>query len=264
MSKQFDEIKKEEALEIQREQQRKQQLKSSATAPQVVAEGWELPVATWFAIDHADGVQFHPSEEQALRYSESGQCVKYFSEDQMRAAWNTRAIAPLVAAGSVDTPEFEKLMVRWSTAGGGKFGLYEQGIPELRTKIVAHINAWAAQHVANAIKDQMERAEKAEAEVAASVAQSGTDFTQMEGVAEQWKTAAAIAEARAAQLSSDLLAAHNDRDAYLSRALEAESRVKDLENNIAERQAFRPFTEVRFGGVQDSLNIIGDSIPTLK
>lgn len=59
---------------------------SSSAAPQVVAEGWELPVATWFAIDHADGVQFHPSEEQALRYSESGQCVKYFSEDQMRAA----------------------------------------------------------------------------------------------------------------------------------------------------------------------------------
>lgn len=61
-------------------------LKDIAAAPQVVAEGWELPVATWFAIDHADGVQFHPSEEQALRYSESGQCVKYFSEDQMRAA----------------------------------------------------------------------------------------------------------------------------------------------------------------------------------
>lgn len=79
-------------------------------APQVVADERELPVATWFAIDHADGVQFHPSEEQALRYSESGQCVKYFSEDQMRAAlqaapvWAQEPVAgkPCPYCGSTD------------------------------------------------------------------------------------------------------------------------------------------------------------------
>jgi len=90
----------------------------AAAAPQVVADERKLPVATWFAIDHADGVQFHPSEEQALRYSESGQCVKYFSEDQMRAALQA---APVQAQEPVSDTQTQDVYALLAHVGASLF-----------------------------------------------------------------------------------------------------------------------------------------------
>lgn len=69
------------------------------------------------------------------------------------------ATAPPAAAGSVDTPRLQQLMTRLNLSAGC------DGIVQAKKELISHINAWAAQHVANAIKDQKERAEKAEAQL---------------------------------------------------------------------------------------------------
>lgn len=44
-----------------------------------------LPEAIWAAIDTPEGVQFHPFEEQAKRFSIDGECAPYYGADQIRA-----------------------------------------------------------------------------------------------------------------------------------------------------------------------------------
>lgn len=116
------------------------------------------------------------------------------------SAEKSRAIVPPVAAGSVDTAPFD---LRKHKVGGG------EGVDTLNL----YINAWGAQQreagkqealdLTVSIGQLRQRAEKAEAELAAYVAQSETDFARMEGVAEQWKTVAAAAEARVKELERE-------------------------------------------------------------
>lgn len=82
----------------------------AAKATGTAGELLPLPGGTWFACDHADGVQFHPSEDQAKRYALDGSCVAYFSADQMREygqacadareAYLMQSHAPLMDAAS--------------------------------------------------------------------------------------------------------------------------------------------------------------------
>lgn len=134
------------------------------------------------------------------------------------------AIAPPVAAGSVDTPEFEKLLVRWSTAGGGRFGLHEQGIPELRAKIVEHIDSWGAQQSEQGKAEQTtflkecmdrgqaefnrkwteqkERAEKAEANLKQVNEWRAAALAESQALGELWAAKVEKAEARVKELET--------------------------------------------------------------
>lgn len=90
--------------------------------------------------------------------------------EQAVGAWNRRAIAPPVAAGSVDTEEFRNLLEYWVNSETEAYKASELG------NLISHINAWGAQqrrageqHAADIMFDAMDglrkRAEKAEAEL---------------------------------------------------------------------------------------------------
>lgn len=159
-----------------------EEFEAPAVAPPVAAPDVQImpPDSRWVeytledgkkAVINAAGEIFMKADVMVVVTAESGVTMQHPS---VRTEDHILRHAP-VAAGSVDTPEFEKLMVRWSTAGGGRFGLHEQGIPELRAKIVEHIDAWGAQQrelgkqealdLTVSVGQLRQRAEKAEAEM---------------------------------------------------------------------------------------------------
>ena len=103
--------------------------------------------------------------------------------------WNARAIAPPVAAGSVDTPEFAKLLhvvidyqQHWA--------MYPERRQKNQAEFIAHINAWGAQQREQGKQEALdltvsvgqlrERAEKAEAELESWVHTNRIDELQRE------------------------------------------------------------------------------------
>lgn len=71
---------------------------AAAEQPAAEPELLPLPECKWAACDTTDGVQFHPSAEQAKRYASYGESVPYYTAGQMHAyARAHRAIAYRVA-----------------------------------------------------------------------------------------------------------------------------------------------------------------------
>lgn len=169
------------------------------------------------------------------------------------AFFDIDAIAPPVDAGSVDLlPEKECL------GGDEAYGDRVYGFTE------DQMIAWGAQQRIEgkregadtvAMAEQMKlfrsahdeacieltkRAEKAEADY--KIVCDKNDILRKyceaaQASEEKWQGNAEKAEARADQLSSDLLSAHGDRDAYLSRSIDAEARVKELEAKVDELES---------------------------
>lgn len=122
------------------------------------------------------------------------------------------AIAPPVAAWSVDTAEFQRLAELWryAPAGTREFMAAWDGQ-------VAHIDAWGAQQREAVLAEQLAVFKKA----------GDSDQAEFNRKWTEQKARAEKAEADARKLSLDLLAAHGETDAALDR-------VKQLE---AEREA---------------------------
>ena len=136
--------------------------------------------------------------------------------------WNARAIAPPVAAGSVDTCAEMRALCSSCGATGDVHSIDGE---------------WRGQ--CNCVHAWQMRTEKAETELAAYVAQSETDFTRMEGVAEQWKTAAAAAEADVLYLNKTYAGLFDERTTLKQQAEKTEARVAALEAAISSARNYQ-------------------------
>ena len=93
------------------------------------------------------------------------------TKDELVAAWERRAIAPPVAAGSVDTPAFRELLMNvQSWLAGGVIADQEF------SRFVAHIDAWGAQHVANALKERSDEHRRRMGKVKENLKASAQEF----------------------------------------------------------------------------------------